>query len=212
MHKRGFTGTIGSWSARNPWKAITAWVAFVVAAVVIGGAVGTKELKPSESGAGDSGTASRILDRAGFGTNPTEQVIVVSKQMTTDAPQFRSVVDDVMRRLSAADDVVKVRSPYRENTISADRHAALITFEVPGTQQTAGEKVEPALAATRAAAAAHPGFTIGEAGEASFAKAYNDTQGKDFQRAETLSLPITLLILVFAFGGLVLPASRSRSR
>src|SRR3954454_761337 len=204
MYKRGFTGTIGSWSARNPWKAITAWVAFVMAAVIIGGAVGTKELKPSESGAGDSGTASRILDKSGFGTNPTEQVIVVSKGMTADAPQFKATVDDVMRRLSAADDVVKVRSPYTEKTISADGHAALITFEVPGTQQTAGEKVESALSATKAAAAAHPGFTIGEAGEASFTKVYNETQGEDFKKAEKLSLPLTLLILVFAFGGLVL--------
>ena len=202
--KNGFTGTIGSWSARNPWKAIAAWVAFVVAAVVIGGAVGTNELKPSESGAGDSGTASRILDKAGFGTNPSEQVIVSSSKMTAGDPQFRAVVADVIARLKTTKDVQEIRSPYEQQTISADGHSALVTFEVPGTQQTAGEHVEPALAATAAAAAAHPDFKIGEAGEASFAKAYNDTQGKDFQRAETLSLPLTLLILVFAFGGLIL--------
>jgi uncharacterized membrane protein YdfJ with MMPL/SSD domain len=202
--KKGFTGTIGSWSARNPWKAIAAWVAFVVAAVVIGTAVGTNQLKPADSGAGDSGTAAKILDKAGFGTNPTEQVIVSSKRVTAADPQFRAVVADVMTRLKATDNVTAIRSPYEQQTISADGHSALVTFEVPGTQQTVGNKVAPALATTKAAAAAHPGFTIGEAGEASFQKAYNDTQGKDFQRAETLSLPLTLLILVFAFGGLVL--------
>jgi len=202
--KKGFTGTMGGWSARNPWKAIAAWVAFVVAAVVIGTAVGTNQLKPADSGAGDSGTAAKILDKAGFGTNPTEQVIVSSKRVTAADPQFRAVVADVMTRLKATDNVTAIRSPYEQQTISADGHSALVTFEVPGTQQTVGNKVAPALATTKAAAAAHPGFTIGEAGEASFQKAYNDTQGKDFQRAETLSLPLTLLILVFAFGGLVL--------
>ena len=43
-----------------------------------------------------------------------------------------------------------------------------------------------------------------EAGDGSFSKAYDDTQGKDFQKAEQLSLPITLLILVVAFGGLLI--------
>ena len=164
---------------------------------------GTKELKPSESGAGESGVASRTLDRAGFGTQPTEQVIVTSASLKAGDPEFRAVVDDVMGRLAAARDVEELRSPYDERTISADGHSALISFEIPGTQNTAGDKVAPALAATAAAAAAHPGFTIGQAGEASFAKVYDETQGEDFKKAETLSLPLTLLILVFAFGGLV---------
>ena len=202
--KRGLTGAVGTWSARNPWKAIAGWIAFVVAAIVIGGAVGTNELKPSESGAGESGVASRTLDKAGFGTQPTEQVIVSSATLQATDPQFRAVVDDVMGRLDALQDVDRLRSPYEENTISADGRSALISFEIPGTQKTAGTLVAPALDATKAAAAAHPGFSIGEAGEASFTKVYDETQGEDFKKAEKLSLPLTLLILVFAFGGLVL--------
>ena len=45
---------------------------------------------------------------------------------------------------------------------------------------------------------------IAEAGDGSFSKAYDDTQGKDFEKAEQLSLPITLLILIIAFGGLLI--------
>src|SRR5436305_3817914 len=128
---KGFTGRIGTWSARNPWKAIAAWVAFVLAAVVIGGAVGTRELKPSESGAGDSGTASQILDRSGFGTNPTEQVIVSSPKLTAGDPQFRAVVGDVITRLRGTANVTEIRSPYAQQTISRDGHSALVSFEVP---------------------------------------------------------------------------------
>ena len=109
--KRGLTGTIGTWSARNPWKALAGWIAFVALAIVIGGMAGTKELKPSESGAGESGVASRTLDRAGFGTQPTEQVIVTSSKLTASDPAFRAVVDDVLHRLSAAKDVEELRSP-----------------------------------------------------------------------------------------------------
>ena len=67
-----------------------------------------------------------------------------------------------------------------------------------------GDKVEPIQTTTAAAQSAHPGFVIAEAGDGSFSKAYDDTQGKDFEKAEQLSLPITLLILVIAFGGLLI--------
>ena len=46
----------------------------------------------------------------------------------------------------------------------------------------------------------HAGSTLRwQFGDASATKALNESFDKDFQRAETLSLPITLLILVIAF-------------
>jgi RND superfamily putative drug exporter len=45
---------------------------------------------------------------------------------------------------------------------------------------------------------AHPSFTVAEFGFASANHVLNDTLGKDFQKAETLSLPITFLILLLA--------------
>ena len=99
---------------------------------------------------------------------------------------------------------MKLRSPYAQNTISRDGHSALVSFEIPGTFDSVGSKVAPIQKVTAAAQSAHPGFVIAEAGDGSFSKAYDDTQGKDFQKAEQLSLPITLLILIVAFGGLLI--------
>jgi RND superfamily putative drug exporter len=59
------------------------------------------------------------------------------------------------------------------------------------------------LTAVAAAAADHPQLSIHEAGMASIAKATNDKMKKDFNRAEQLSLPITLFVLLFAFGALI---------
>jgi len=53
------------------------------------------------------------------------------------------------------------------------------------------------------AARGHPGFYVGEFGDASATKAFDDTQGNDFRRAEYLSIPLTLAILLVAFGALV---------
>ena len=201
---KGITGKVGSWSARHPWTAITLWIAFVAASIVIGSAVGTKQLTEAESASGESGVAARTLDKAGFKIQPGEQVLIQSKTLTAGDPAFRAVVGDVIQRLDGTPNVVKLRSPYAQNTISKDGHSALVSFEIPGTYATAGDKVVPVQKTTAAAQTAHPEFTIAEAGDGSFAKAYNDTQGKDFQKAEQLSLPITLLILVIAFGGLLI--------
>ena len=61
----------------------------------------------------------------------------------------------------------------------------------------------PALAAVSAAQAANPGFTIGETGDASVNKQLNESISDDFKQALFTSLPITLLILLIAFGALV---------
>ena len=200
----GITGKVGRWSARHPWTAISLWIAFVATAVVIGGAVGTKKLTEAESASGESGVAARTLDKAGFKIQPSEQVLVQSKTLRAGDPAFRAVVNDVITRLDAAPNVVKLRSPYAQNTISRDGHSALVSFEIPGTFDTVASKVAPIQAATAAAQSAHAGFLIAEAGDGSFSKAYGDTQGKDLQKAEQLSLPITLLILIIAFGGLLI--------
>ena len=84
-------------------------------------------------------------------------------------------------RLDGTPNVVKLRSPYAQNTISKDGHSALVSFEIPGTFDTAGRQGRARSRPRRSRAqAAHPGFLIAEAGDGSFSKAYNDTQGKDF--------------------------------
>ena len=78
-----------------------------------------------------------------------------------------------------------------------------MTFQVTGDPDTAQDRVGSALAATAAVQAAHPQFTLGEIGDASINKAVNTRLGDDFQKAEITSLPVTLVILVLAFGALV---------
>ena len=79
----------------------------------------------------------------------------------------------------------------------------LLTFQVTGDPDTAKDRVGPALAATAAVQRAHPGLFVGEFGDASANKAIMKRIQDDFQQAEVTSLPVTLLILVVAFGALV---------
>ena len=91
---------MGRWSARHRKTAIFGWLAFVVAAVVIGGAIGTKQLGDNDTLPGESGRAARILDEA-FDQPAEETVLVQSDTLTADDPAFRAAVEDVARRVSA---------------------------------------------------------------------------------------------------------------
>src|ERR687894_495591 len=59
------------------------------------------------------------------------------------------------------------------------------------------------LAATAAVQARHPELRVEQLGAASADKAFEESLGEDFAKAETLSLPLTLVILLVAFGALV---------
>ena len=78
-----------------------------------------------------------------------------------------------------------------------------MNFEIPGDDDEAEEQIDAVLAATAAAQKAHPELRIEQFGDASADKAISKKFEDDFKKAEITSLPITLMILVLAFGALV---------
>jgi RND superfamily putative drug exporter len=65
------------------------------------------------------------------------------------------------------------------------------------------DKIDPVLAQVDAAQQAHQQFFIGAFGDASAAKGVETAYADDLGKAGMLSLPVTLIILVLAFGALV---------
>ena len=206
MERTNLAARAGRWSAAH-WKtAIGAWLVFCVVAVVVGGAVGKQALKQSDTASGDARVAQKILDGAGFAGHAGESVLVQSKTQTVSDAAFRRTVADVVRAVSAQPVVARIRTPLAagdRGQVSDDGHAAIVQFEIRGDEDKAQDKVAPVLAAVAGVQAAHPGFQVAEFGEASAAHVLNDTLGKDFKRAEYSSLPVTLIILLLAFGALV---------
>src|SRR3954468_11507903 len=68
----------GRWSARHRKTAIIGWLTFVIAAFMIGGSLGTKELDTQHSGVGESGRAAEIVAKAFPDEKSGEQVLVQS--------------------------------------------------------------------------------------------------------------------------------------
>ena len=182
------------WSA-DRWKTATgAWIAVAVVAALIGGIVGTVKLTDSEQGTGETARGQQMLADAGFNTPAGESVLVQSRSLTADDPGFRNAVTDVAGALDRQRQATGVRSPYAAGDggqISADRHSALVLFNVRGDATTASDRVEGSLDAVARVQRSHPGLTIAEFGDASAVRALNDTVNQDFASAEQLSVPIT---------------------
>ncbi len=196
---------MGRWSAGH-WKTATfGWLALVVVAFAVGGQVGTKQVDPNTAGPGESGRMDRILD-AGFKLPANESVLIQSRSVRAGTPAFDSVVADVVARVSKVAAVQNVRSPLdpaNAGQIAKGRHAALIEFEIRGEKKKAGDKLGPVLKSVAAAQRAHPGFFVGEFGGASAAKETDTAFADDLKSAGLFSIPLTLIILVVAFGALV---------
>src|SRR5689334_5991595 len=98
--KRNIAARAAHWSAAHRKTAIFGWIAFVVVSVVLGGAVGTKQLTDAEAGAGDSGRAELALEKAGL-TPSDEMVMVQSDELVAGEPGFDEAVDEATRKLAA---------------------------------------------------------------------------------------------------------------
>jgi uncharacterized membrane protein YdfJ with MMPL/SSD domain len=196
---------MGRWSADH-WKTATfGWLAFVLVAFGLGGMAGEKSIDPNAGGPGQSGRMERILD-AGFQQPAGESVLVQSSSLTTTDPAFRAAIRDVVRSVSAIPAVQNVESPLdpaNAGQVSPGGRAALVEFEIRGPKDDAADKIDPVLARVDAAQAAYPRFFIGEFGDASAQKGVETAYADDLGKAGMLSLPVTLIVLVLAFGALV---------
>jgi RND superfamily putative drug exporter len=205
VHANTFAARAGRWSAQHRKTAIWGWIAFVIVAFVIGGAVGIK--KPDhDTRVGDSGRADALATDH-FPKDASESVLIQApKGGSARGADVHKAVADTIAAVSSKRRVADVQSPYakgNESQISKDGSSVLVNFKVRGDDDQTSKAIDPILAAVDRVKAENPNVSVGEFGGASADKALSKAFQDDFKKAETLSLPITLVILVLAFGALV---------
>ena len=190
----------GRWSVRHRRAAILGWLGMVLAAVAIGGALGTDKLASYEKGVGESGRADKALHDAGLGDAAGETLLVTAPAgaKATD-PATKRAIADLTSRVEASGAATHIRRAQ----ISADGRSALVRVQLEGTLDDAAETVVPVTAAVDATMKAHPAVAIEQTGDGSVMKAFDKTLENDFKKAELISVPLTFLILFLAFGAVV---------
>jgi putative drug exporter of the RND superfamily len=174
------------WSAEHPWRAILAWAAFVAVAVGLAMMVPTKDTADADYRTGESGRADAMVQEAGLDPTDTENVLVAGDG-------GKDVAAEIAEQARTADGVVAVGDPQP----SADGSAYLVPVEIEDGEASGVSAV------TDAAAAAYPDLDIRQAGDVTIDEAIEEQVGEDLGSAEVISLPVTLVLMLVAFGALI---------
>ncbi|WCN82775.1 MMPL family transporter [Micromonospora sp. LH3U1] len=199
MGTRPVTVRLARWSAEHPWRAIALWAVFVAVCFVGGNAAGLNEATSGDQAIGEAGRASLIVDAGDFNDPAVDNVLITSRGGSLDQAAAKAAADDAAARLRTVAGVAEVGQPVT----ARDGSALLLPVTMSGDPETASDRVQPLRDVTANVQAAHPQLRVEQVGGPSIGQALDDTLGKDFKRAELLSLPVTLAILILAFGALI---------
>ncbi len=197
--RRPATVRVARWSATHPWRAIALWLAFVIACFAIGQVVGLKSVTNLDTAIGESGRAAHMLHDADLDDPTTEDVLITPRSGQLDPALAAQAAADVNRRMTHLAEVSTVAAPAR----SADGQAVLVEITMRGDPNTSDDRVPALLDATAAVQHDYPALRVEQSGSASLDKAVNDQVSQDLGTAADVSLPVTLLILLVAFGAII---------
>jgi uncharacterized membrane protein YdfJ with MMPL/SSD domain len=192
------------WSGRHRRVAVLGWLGTVALLFGFSLVSPMESIVYETSRPGESGRAEKILYED-FEQPAGESVLVQSETAAVDSPAFRSVVESVDDAVSGLDEIATVRTPYDEGgegLVSEDGQSALVELRYAGPPEDAADKSDAVVAAVDDVAGANPDFYVGAFGE-STNKALEQSFADDLTTAGLYSVPVTLAILLVAFGALV---------
>jgi RND superfamily putative drug exporter len=176
---------------------------------------GTTTTTANDQMVGDSAAAVRILDGTDFGDRPTETVVVTRPARSFTAEEFTALSAELTSTYRGVDGIADIGTvqlspdgttlilPVALNAVPADGATAEGRSPALAEGRSPAQAVAPMLDRTDDLARAHPELRIGQVGPGSVELQVNDQMAEDLRRAELVSLPVTLAILLIAFGAVV---------
>lgn len=185
------------WSATHPWRAILGWLALVAIAVGLAIAVPTVETQDADYREGESGRADAYVAEAGLEAPDSENVLIQASGSSgeLDEADASAAAEQLRSRMLEVDGVEGVSEPQW----SEDRSALLVAVQLARDHDELG----PLLDVSDAVQEAHPGLSIRQAGDLSIDEGIGRQVEDDLSAAEGISLPITLVLMLIAFGALI---------
>jgi putative drug exporter of the RND superfamily len=199
----GPIGRFGRYAATHVRAVVLAWVAL---AVVLGAFAPRVETALSGAGwqaNGSESVAVRSLVQKRFAGRSSAALLVVvhAPALRTTDPVFAAAIRRVERTLRADAAIASVTSPSPGASISPDGHTALVVAgaaRTPTEMVAAADRLKGDLAALSTAQ-----VTVSTTGASAMWSDFNAANRTAMMRSELLSWPVTLAILVLAFGSLV---------
>ena len=225
--RRPWTVGVATFSARHRWPVFVAWFVLTLglfaASVAMGGTeaqntVLNNDRVPSESRVASSTWNTANIRPDATPTPPSQSLLLLvssSDRQVTD-PDYVATIRDVTARLGAlratvdgaevaslTDIVDPLTAPPATGLVSADRSTVRIVARVPGQGRQVDLRVEPIPALLEQLRADHPAYAIHALNSSLANHEISELVNSDLDGSLRLTIPITFLILVLAFGTLV---------
>ncbi|MEU1665826.1 MMPL family transporter [Streptomyces sparsogenes] len=193
------------WSARHPWRAVVGWLAFVALCLVVGGAVGTNSATTADYRVGEAGRAEAMAAEGHLERRPTEQVLISARPGgALDGQAGKRAAEaaarDLTARMKRLPEVASVAAPLW----SGDGRILMVEVAIKGEELDADAKVGALVAQTEAVQKSHPRLLLEETGSPSTSKGVDQQRNDDLALSEKITLPVTLITLLIAFGSVVM--------
>jgi RND superfamily putative drug exporter len=190
-------------TVRWPKAVLTGVLALLVIGIVLGGSVSDKL---GVAGFTDPSTEAALADDfldQHFGATPNLVLQVVARSGTVDDPQVAAAAEQVQRAVDDEDSANVVAS-YTDSSAtdlrSRDGRSGLILVHVAGTADEAAKaaaRIIEALPADDDAVTIRAGGTLGVQIET------EERVNHDLVVSESIALPVSLIVLIIVFGGVV---------
>ncbi|MCU0307355.1 MAG: MMPL family transporter, partial [Thermoleophilia bacterium] len=201
--KVGPIGRLGRFAARHAW-----WVIGVWAVVFVGLGILSPRAEHALSGAGweASGSESveaRTLVQDNFAGNSSAALMVVltSPDRPVGDPAFRAAVTRVEGILRADDRVASVTPPQPGQSISPDGRTAVVMAGAAGSTTEMVRAADDLKGPLERAGGDE--VTVALTGASGMWSDFNQANKEAMLKSEVMSWPVTLAILLLAFGALV---------
>ncbi|WP_042386381.1 MMPL family transporter [Streptacidiphilus melanogenes] len=200
MKNRNAVTRTAHWSATHPWWALVVWVAFVVGALAVGGHTGTKQATNADLSIGQSALATEIAKSGGLTEQPVEVVLVTAPHGgSLDQQSAARAATDAAGRLKGLSAVQSTG----QQVLSTNGQALLVPVTMSGDPDTAADRVQPLVDAVQSAQRGNPGVRVELVGPDTVKAALNTMLNQQVGQATGLSLPITLLVMMFVCGAII---------
>jgi putative drug exporter of the RND superfamily len=188
-------GKLGVFGFRRRWWVVTLWLVVMIAGSTALGSLFDNLGDTTSLPGTETGQAQKAIDD---GIDRGEQFFAVVDRIDANAAQTQSVLSAAVSDVSAIDGVKEASGP----TPSTDGRAAVIEV----TLKKADSQFQPFTdAKTRLdkLSTELPGSTVEIGGGDLISDQANDAVQSDLSNAELYSLPLTIVVLVFVFGGII---------
>jgi putative drug exporter of the RND superfamily len=215
------TVRVAMWSARHRWPVALLWFVATIGVFVVSLSMGGIDAADANENPNERQLeASEAYDlfNAGGTNDPYQQVLVVINggPGATTNPAFEAAVGDLVAQLRAASAPFNgvatttfdpflnpLEAPPEAGLVSADGTTVRIVARISGDDTRVTPLIAPVRPIIDAARAAHPDLTIHAISSPFINDDINQLISDGLDNSLRLTIPLTFLILLFAFGAIV---------